>query len=146
MNIKLATLNEVHDIAPLFNAYRVFYGQPSDIEGATAFIQERLTNNESIIFVAIQEGKFVGFTQLFPTFSSVAMKKAFILNDLFVDPQFRRMGIAEQLMAAAFQYAEKQNARFITLETGSLNIQAQALYEKIGMFEEDSVKHYIHYW
>lgn len=146
MKIKLATVEDVREIAPLFNAYRIFYNQQSNVIEATAFLKKRLENDESIIFVALHEGQHVGFTQLFPTFSSVAMKKAYILNDLYVDGKFRRMGIAEQLMVAAFQYAKENNARFIALETGSSNKQAQALYEKLGMIEEESVKHYIHYW
>lgn len=146
MSIQLIKVEDVHQIAPLFDAYRVFYGQESNVSAAEAFLKARLVNKESIILVAIHNGQYAGFTQLYPTFSSIAMKSAFILNDLFVAENFRRMGIAEQLMKAAFQYAKKQDARFITLETGSTNLQAQALYEKMGMIQEESVKHYIHYW
>ncbi|GAB3430858.1 hypothetical protein [Niabella aquatica] len=51
----------------LFNKYRIFYKQPSDIEAAKKFIQERLNNNESVIFVVLtDEGIPAGFTQLYP--------------------------------------------------------------------------------
>lgn len=124
----------------------MFYEQESNVEAATDFIKERLQNEESIIFVAKIENHYVGFTQLYPTFSSVAMKRAFILNDLFVVEGYRKNGVATGLMDTAFQYAANQGARFITLETGANNKKAQALYEKMGMAIESDVKHYIYYW
>lgn len=145
MEIQFVTLEEIGKVAPLFNNYRVFYGQADDLLAAMAFLSERLTNNESVILAAIHNNEYAGFTQLYPTFSSVAMKRAFILNDLYVDENFRRLGIAEELMKAAFRYAESHDARFIALETGCENVQAQALYEKMGMIQEE-VKHYIRYW
>lgn len=103
-------------------------------------------NNESIILAAKIQNDYAGFVQLFPVFLSVAMKRAYILNDLFVVEKYRRIGVAEQLMEAAFRYAEEQDARYITLETAVANVTAQALYEKVGMEMEKTVKYYIRYW
>lgn len=146
MEIQQLTEDEGMKIAPLFNAYRLFYEQQSNEEAAIEFITERLQNKESIIFAAKMDNQYVGFTQLYPTFSSVAMKRAYILNDLYVEKSYRKNGIAQALMEAAFEFAEKQNARFIALETGVNNTTAQALYEKMGMTLEDDMQRYIHYW
>ena len=146
MHITTITIEDIHHIAPLFNDYRIFYGQESNVQAAEQFLVERAKHNESIIFAAVHNDQYVGFTQLYPTFSSVAMKKAYILNDLYVHESCRRMGIAEQLMDTAFRYAQNNDARFITLETGTKNEKAQALYEKVGMTHEDNVKHYSLYW
>lgn len=148
MNLEIQQLTEADGIkiAPLFNAYRLFYEQQSNEEAAVEFINERLKNKESIIFAAKMDNQYVGFTQLYPTFSSVAMKRAFILNDLYVEKNYRKNGIAQALMEAAFDFAENQNARFLALETGVNNTTAQALYEKMGMMLENDMQRYIHYW
>lgn len=148
MNLEIQQLTEeaVIHIAPLFDSYRMFYEQESNVGAATVFLKERLRNKESIILVAKMDDHYVGFTQLYPTFSSVAMKRAYILNDLFVVERYRKNGVAKALMNAAFQFAANQDSRFVTLETGANNMKAQALYEKMGMTTEKDVKHYIHYW
>lgn len=146
LEIRRVTEEETLHIASLFDAYRMFYEQESNIETAKNFILERLQKTESIIFAAIIENEYVGFTQLYPTFSSVAMKKAFILNDLFVAENYRKNGVAQALMNKAFEFAEDQNARFIALETSVNNPKAQALYKKMGMLIENDVMHFIHYW
>lgn len=140
------TEKEISHIASLFDAYRVFYEQKSNVEAAKDFVLARVQNHESILFAAIIKNEFVGFTQLYPTFSSVAMKKAFILNDLFVAENHRKKGVAQALMNHAFKFAANQDARFIALETGANNQKAQVLYEKMNMVIENDVKHYIHYW
>lgn len=146
LEIKRVTEEDIIHIASLFDAYRMFYEQESNIDAASTFITERLRNKDSIIFAAILDNQYVGFTQLYPTFSSVAMKKAFILNDLFVAERYRKNGVAQALMNTAFEFAENEQARFITLETGVSNTKAQALYEKMNMVIENDVKHYIYYW
>lgn len=146
MKITRIRSEDVASIAPLFNAYRQFYEQQSDLEAATQFLTERLANEQSVLFAAVQDGLYVGFTQLYPTFSSVAMKRAYILNDLFVLPEARKQGVAQQLIEAAFSFATEQNARFVALETGAANVQAQQLYDKMGMHVEHDVLHYVRYF
>jgi len=89
MNIKKATLSDLESVTHLFNEYRIFYKQPSNPEGAKIFIQERLTTGDSVIFLASDDRGMIGFTQLYPTFTSIGMKKAWILNDLYVSEEAR---------------------------------------------------------
>jgi len=118
----------------LFDKYRVFYKQQSDIETAKKFIQERLDNNESVIFVALDAdtNKPVGFTQLYPKYSSARVVKNWILNDLYVDNNYRKQGIGEALIKTAVTYAQQNHAKFVELSTAVDNYTAQSLYEQIG--------------
>lgn len=133
-------VNEQHvdEVAELFDGYRVFYGQASDFEKARTFLQARIQNDESVIFaVASEAGKLVGFTQLYPLFSSVQAQRVWLLNDLFVAPDARRQGVGEMLMETARQFAFETGARGLALETGVDNHNAQALYEKLGYEKQE---------
>lgn len=123
----------------LFDKYRVFYNQQFDCELAKNFIQTRLDNNESVIFVALvnDKSKPVGFTQLYPKYSSVQAIKNWILNDLYVDKEYRKQGIGEKLIKTAMNFAKENNAKFFELSTAVNNYTAQNLYEQIG-FEKQS--------
>jgi ribosomal protein S18 acetylase RimI-like enzyme len=136
MNIVKTTLNELNEVAELFDLYRSFYNQESDIDGAKSFLKDRIENNESTIFLCVHEGKAVGFTQLYPMFSSVGMRRTLVLNDLYVVEDARRLGVGNALIDAAIQYGKEVNAKGIALETGFDNVKAQALYEKIGFEKE----------
>lgn len=142
MNIHQATINDLDSLTELFDFYRLFYKQASDLKGAREFLEERLTKNESVIFIAYEDGKPVGFTQLFPSFSSVSMQKSFVLNDLYVKETARRKGVAKELINRAIALAKETNAKGILLETGKENVNAQKLYEMIGFTKESNYYYY----
>ncbi|MED0681462.1 GNAT family N-acetyltransferase [Bacillus altitudinis] len=146
MDIVRANENDLKQVSVLFDQYRQFYKQISNVEAAYHFLVERYRKQESILLVAKQGEQYVGFVQLYPTFSSVAMKDAFSLNDLFVINDFRQKGVGKELMKKAFSFANDKGARFICLETATSNIKAQQLYEKMGMTSDSSTQHYIYYW
>lgn len=129
-NIRRATVDDVPLIAPLFNDYRVFYKQASDINAAKKFLEERLLKNESVIFLASKEDEAVGFTQLYPVFSSVSMKRAWILNDLFIDASSRGKGAGVLLLEAAKQLGRETESKYLLLQTQDDNYSAQQLYDK----------------
>ncbi|MDQ0230123.1 GNAT family N-acetyltransferase [Metabacillus malikii] len=142
MEIYQATLKDLDEIANLFNSYRIFYQQHSDLEGAKAFLKDRIENKQSIIFVAKDNDIYLGFTQLYPTFSSVSMKRAWILNDLYVEKTARKQGIGELLLQKAKQYANETNAKSLSLCTAHDNKTAQRLYEKNGYIRDEQYYHY----
>lgn len=138
MKIIRATAADTTAIASLFDKYRQFYNRAPDLEGCHAYIKNRLTNDESIIFLAFNDsGEAVGFTQLYNSFCSVAMKPIVHLYDLYVEGSARRRGIGRALMEEARKYGASQKADRLILETGLDNINAQALYESIG-YERES--------
>jgi len=132
MKIYQATNNDLNGITSLFNKYRMFYKQEENLEGARDFIYERFQQNDSVIFTVVEEGEYLGFTQLYPSFSSVSMKRLWILNDLFVVESSRKKGVAQMLLDTAKNFAIETNAKSIELQTAIDNKQAQRLYEKNG--------------
>ncbi len=123
-----------HLVFDLFDKYRVFYKQPPDIETARKFIQERLDNNESVIFVSLDTNtnRPIGFTQLYPKYSSARAIKNWILNDLYVDKEYRNKGIGENLIKTAMDFARQNGAKFVELSTAVDNYTAQSLYKQVG--------------
>lgn len=105
-----AVLADLQVLAPLLDAYRVFYGSGSDVEAANQFLLERFNNRESVIFIAIAEDTSVDFCQLYPSFSSVSLARTFILNDLYVMESYRKQGIATMLLKAAVEFAKHHGA------------------------------------
>jgi GNAT superfamily N-acetyltransferase len=130
--ISKATLSDLDSLVPLFDAYRQFYQQVSNPDGARAFLAARLEREESVVFLAFDEGRAVGFTQLYPQFSSVGMDRNWLLNDLYVDESARKRGVASGLLEAARAWGGETGARWLVLETAVDNYAAQALYEKAG--------------
>ena len=139
--IRRATDADIARIAPLFDAYRSFYGQPPDIARADAFLRARLARGESALLLAERDGEALGFTQLYPLFSSVRTARLWLLNDLFVADSARRQGVARGLLDAAAAFAREQGAAGLMLETGRDNHPARALYRAAG-WNEDATQWY----
>ena len=136
MNIYQAQPQDVDTILPLYLAYRRFYQVEENLGQAREFILKRLQLNESVIFFAEMDGKAVGFTQLYPLFCSLEMKRIWLLYDLYVDESARQHGVAQQLIARAEQLAKESDSAFIMLSTATDNTKAQALYERSGFVRD----------
>lgn len=131
--IRLASIHDLERVAPLFDGYRVFYRQPSDLALATRFLRERFEQRDSVVLLALDEaGEGAGFVQLYPLFSSVRARRLYLLNDLFVAAQARRQGVAAALMHEAAAFARAAGAAGMTLSTAHDNEAAQRLYESLG--------------
>jgi GNAT superfamily N-acetyltransferase len=137
VSIERAELRHIDEIAPLFDAYRRFYGQVDDPR-ARSFLEERLAHLESVVFVARLKGAAIGFCQLYPCFASVSLTRMFVLYDLFVAPQARRCGAAASLLRAAVDYAAGQGAGQLMLQTAVTNLPAQRLYEREGWVRDSN--------
>ncbi len=143
MQIFQATAAQIDELAFLLNQYRIFYRQDSDFDAGKNFIQERFKQQDSVIFLATVADQPVGYTQLFPSWSTVSMKRVWILNDLFVLPKARKQGVAKALMNAAKDYAISTQAVRMILATEVTNTTAQNLYESMGYRKFDGFYHYI---
>jgi len=143
MLIQHATITDLDTLAPLFDGYRQFYGQPGDLPLARAFLAERFRHGESLILLARDaEGAGLGFTQLYPLFSSVRAVRTWLLNDLFVAAAARRRGVAAALLHAAAEQARALGAASLSLSTALDNAPAQALYESLGWRRESGFCEY----
>ncbi|QSX79822.1 GNAT family N-acetyltransferase [Agrilutibacter solisilvae] len=138
VTIRRAETHDLDALVPLFDAYRVFYQQASDPARARDFLAQRMARQESVVLLAQHDGDAIGFTQLFPTFSSVRTGPMWILNDLFVDARARRLGAGRSLLDAAADFARDSGAVLITLETATDNATARALYRAAGWHEDAS--------
>jgi len=144
-NIRKAFPVDLPALSKLFDAYRVFYEKYSDLSGAEIFLKERLDKEDSAIFAAESTvGDLVGFTQLYPLFSSTRMQKLWLLNDLFINPDFRGKGISILLIEAAKTLCRETNSCGLVLETAKTNIIGNALYPKTG-FQLDT-EHNYYFW
>jgi ribosomal protein S18 acetylase RimI-like enzyme len=143
--IRKATTQDLDQLTNLFDQYAVFYKKPSNYEKHHAYLKERLENNEAIIFVASDEeneDKLIGFALIYVTFSSLALNKILILNDLFVDSSTRKKGIGEKLILQTVELAKELGANDIRLRTAKNNTVAQGLYHKMGFVREDFLYSY----
>jgi ribosomal protein S18 acetylase RimI-like enzyme len=131
-------------VAALFDAYRSFYQQPSNLEQSRAFIAERMAGDESAIFLAQDEnGEALGFVQLYPTFSSIDAHRTWLLSDLFTAPAARGRGVGRLLMNTARDFALATGAKGLVLETATDNFTAQGLYESLGYVRDSGYYTYV---
>ncbi len=144
MNIIRASIEDLDLITSLFDLYRQFYSQSSDLMSAKEFLSERIKKNESVIFLAIDEktNEGMGFVQLYQAFSSVSMKRLWILNDLFVHEDYRMKGVAEALIEKSKELAVQTDSKGLILETHKTNVSAQKLYNKTGFTKDDDYFRY----
>jgi len=138
VSTRRGSLADLDALAPLFDAYRVFYGRNPDLGLARAFLSDRLQRDESVVFLAEEAGVAAGFSQLFPSFSSLSGRRIHILNDLFVAEDARRRGVATTLLNRAAAFARDDGAVRLTLATGVDNIAAQAVYAAAGWQRDDA--------
>lgn len=146
MIIRKATIADIDTLSVLFDKYRMFYKQPSDTAGAKLFLTERMERNESVVFVAVLDNILVGFTQLYPVFSSVSMKRCWVLNDLFVAEEYRGSGAADALLKAAQQMGMETDSRWLVLQTATTNYRAQKVYERNGWRKDEDFFSYNYYY
>ena len=142
MDILRAQAGDLDSVVPLFDGYRQFYGFVPDLEGARAFLAERFDRGDSVIFLAVSDGRAVGFTQLYPVFSSVRAATAWLLNDLYVAGPARREGVGRALLERARVHGVETGAAWLALSTGRDNRPAQRLYERLGWIQDTGYYHY----
>jgi ribosomal protein S18 acetylase RimI-like enzyme len=141
-----AGAEDVELVVPLFDAYLQFYKLPSNEAAARRYLNARLRQDDAVIFLAREERSdqgrttkhaakgraALGFTLLYPTWSSLSMRRWWTLNDLYVVPEARQRGVARALMLRARRLAEETGAAGLGLETATDNLPAQKLYEALG--------------
>ncbi|MBX7157352.1 MAG: GNAT family N-acetyltransferase [Verrucomicrobiae bacterium] len=144
MKVDFANINDLEQVALLFDQYRQFYKQESNLTESRKFIEQRLVAQDSVIFLAKDENQIaLGFTQLYPLFNSITCKRSLILYDLFVATNYRRQGVAQQLMKSAKDYALKTGVDRMELSTAKTNASAQKLYESLGWKIDPEFHYYV---
>jgi ribosomal protein S18 acetylase RimI-like enzyme len=138
LTIRNATPDDLDAIAPLFDAYRLFFTKAPDIEVSRRFLGERLERGESVVLAAFDGETAAGFLQLYPLFSSWYAKRQWFLSDLYVAEEFRERGIGKRLVKASIDFAKQTNARAILVELPHSEPHLVKFYGELG-FAKDSV-------
>lgn len=141
-NTRKATIQDIKQLAALFDQYRVFYHKESDIPAAENFLKERIEKQDSEIFVAEKDNTLIGFVQLYPIFSSTRMKRYWLLNDLYVNENYRGKGYSKELIEESKELCRSTDACGVLLETGKSNDIGNQLYPSCGFEPYDSVNFY----
>lgn len=144
MKVIRASVKHLSQLAVLFDAYRVFYEQESDLKGSEKFLRERMEQEQSVIFAVEENNRLLGFTQLYPLFSSTRMRRTWLLNDLFVAQNQRGKGISKLLMEAAKEHARKTGAFGLSLETQKSNTVGNNLYPAVNFTLDE--EHNYYFW
>jgi ribosomal protein S18 acetylase RimI-like enzyme len=141
VELRRATADDVPRVVPLFGAYREFYRQRPAPAVEHEYLAERISREQAVVFLAERSGEVVGFTLLYPSFSSISLRPIWVLNDLFVRPEVRRSGVGALLLRRAVEFARASGAEYLTLETAKDN-PAQRLYEAEGWRRDEEFLHY----
>ncbi|QCX53552.1 GNAT family N-acetyltransferase [Elizabethkingia sp. JS20170427COW] len=142
--IRTATLEDLGSLAMIFEKYRAFYQKPASLEASTLFLKNRIERHESVIYLALKNNKIIGFTQLYPLFSSTRLKRLWLLNDLYVEENYRGKGVATALINKAKQLCLETDACQLSLETSKTNKEGNIVYPKNG-FVLDTTENY-YFW
>lgn len=142
LTILRATSEHIDQLTPLFDAYRQFYGQRTDMRSAQQYLQKRFDDNAMTVFMAFVGARAIGFVLMYPSFSSVSMAPIWILNDVYVAKEERRQGAGVALLERCQMYAIETGYRGITLATATNNVTAQHIYERMGWRRDRSFYHY----
>ena len=144
MRIVQATLEHLDLLTPMFIKYREFYGELPLPDSSRKFLENRLKRKESVIYMALadDEDRLLGYCQLYPSFSSLSLKRVWILNDIFVAEDARRQLVADRLIQQAKKLAKETNAVRLRVSTSIHNEVAQKVYESIGFREDSKFKNY----
>jgi len=142
MDVIRAGIADVDAAAPLFAAYREFYGEPHDLEASSAFLSERLDRDESVILLARDGDRWVGLVQVYPAFSSTVLAPIWILNDLYVEPEARGGGVVDRLLETTAELAREAGCVAVELATQHTNTRAQAVYARHGYVVDEEFRHY----
>lgn len=134
--VRQAVLADLDEVALVFDEYRQFQGKPADLAACRAFLHERFNHGDSVVFLATVGGQLAGMAQLYPSYSSTALARVFILNDLFVRASGRRAGVASALLAAVEAYACAFGACRVSLNVAQSNTAGQALYLARGWTQD----------
>jgi GNAT superfamily N-acetyltransferase len=116
-------------LVPLVDAYRVFYGETSDLAATAAYVSERFAAADTRFFVARDaSGELLGFAQVLFSLVTVSLARIGILEDLYVVEAARGRGVGGALLDYAAGFARQNGLARLTLSTAHQNRVAQRLY------------------
>ena len=142
MHIEPVTEADIDELLPLVRAYCDFYEvAPSD----DALNEMALTLMDDPDLEGIQliarddDGRALGFATIFWSWSTLSGSRIAVMNDLFVHPDGRGGGYAQELISACVDHARERGATSVQWQTAKDNHRAQAVYDRLGATREEWV-------
>ena len=136
MEVRLMQYSDIDQVAVLLEEFRLLYGAPPDLEKTLQYLKDRFENEQSKIFIALDGNEYLGFCQMYPTFSSISLKKLYILKELYVVKSHRKKGVAKELIQHAEKSAKRFNTIGLIIETRITNQSALKFYDSVGYLKE----------
>ncbi|ACV62978.1 GCN5-related N-acetyltransferase [Desulfofarcimen acetoxidans DSM 771] len=134
MQIRIAVMEDINSVISLLKQFMIFENADllTDIQYKSMF-EIVIENPQKAIFVVAQKNnQLVGMLTMVFGFSTWKGKDYVIIDDVFVLPSYRLMGVATNLINNAFRIAEERNCVRVDLVTEIDNYMAQKLYDKLG--------------
>ncbi|MFP7298812.1 GNAT family N-acetyltransferase [Neobacillus niacini] len=142
--IRQATIQDLPQIVPVFDAYREYFKQDKNPEKVEEFLFDRFEHLESVIFIAEQKGEVIGFAQLYPVFSSLTLQRVWLLNDFFIIEEFRGSGVGTQLFKTVKELTVLTKSKGIELSVEHTNQKAWRFWEKQGFMLDEDFRYYFY--
>jgi GNAT superfamily N-acetyltransferase len=125
----------------LFERYRAHYGQVADRDQSQAWLTDATTTGPMRAFLARVDGVAAGICLIAVCPASLTLGEFWMIRDVFVDPQWRRIGVAQALLDAVRAAAQQRGALRLTLQTEDSNLPALRLYERYGFGPVTGLRH-----
>lgn len=133
MRVRAARSGEEKLILPL---YEWLFPPPGyrpaswDEERAAEALAEAIDSPASVVLVAEDAGALIGFCTGYLELNSVRFGQRCWVEDLAVDPQRRSERIGTALLDTVEEWARKNGATHLELDTGLARTDAQRFYER----------------
>lgn len=132
MNVTIMPMTYEH-IPEVAELERLCFADP----WSERLLREQLENESAAALVALGEkGTLLGYASL-----SVVLDEGYIAN-VAVRPEYRRQGVARELLGVFRRFAQGSHLAFLTLEVRASNAAAIALYESEGYREAGRRRNY----
>lgn len=125
-------------LSPLFDAYRAFFAGSDDLQRSRRFLEERLRERDSVVFLGRRNASAEGFIQLYPLWSSWHCRRIWFLSDLYVRDASRKLGLGSRLVERVVAYARETEASSIMVELPLREPHLERFYAKLG-FQKDPI-------
>ncbi|HVP01919.1 MAG TPA: GNAT family N-acetyltransferase [Solirubrobacteraceae bacterium] len=140
----IATVGEedLADLLPLMRSYCEFYEvEPADedlLALSRALIADPVHDGVQLIARDAGDGRrALGFATIFWSWQTLEAGRVGVMNDLFVHPDARGTGVADDLIRACAARAAERGARTLVWETALDNHRAQRVYDRVGAVPGD---------
>lgn len=132
--IRRAVAGDRARLTKLVRAYIDFYKEPQPgderLDKLLAVLAER--PEVGVQFVAEKDGELHGFATVYLSYDTVAARRVAVMNDLFVAPDDRNVGLGRALMRECHGFARANGCAVLSWITAQDNARAQALYDKLA--------------